>query len=518
MVSGLPEDLGSPPAARSEAPAVALRGVVKRYAGVTALAEVSLDIETGSVHALVGENGAGKSTLGKIISGAVRHDEGTLEVLGSERAYRSPHEALGDGVAAIQQEIALVPARSVVENVFLGIELRSRGLPSPRRMRARLAEVQEEMGFHLRPDDAVGGLSVADQQKVEILRAVVREARIIVMDEPTAALGPDEVAGLFETIRDLKRGGATIIFVSHRLEEVKAISERVTVLRNGRLVGTWPTGEIEASQIVEQMLGRSLAEVFPDLPPAPGPEAKTVLRVEGLSNEVLHDVSLDLRAGEIVGVAGLVGSGRTEMVRAIFGADDHSGAVEVLGTAVSFRTPRDAVRGGVALLPESRKESGLVVGQSVEENLTLANLPRLKSWWGGVDGSAARRQVQTQMDSMDIRPRRPKRIVNTLSGGNQQKVLFGKWLGTEPRVLLADEPTRGVDVGAKFAIYEVLARLAKEGLGILMISSELPEVLGMAHRVLVMRNGSVVADLPRGEATEDGVMHAAFGTESQVPA
>ncbi len=518
MVSGLPDGLGRPPAEGRKAPAVALHGVVKRYAGVTALSHIDLEIEAGSVHALVGENGAGKSTLGKIISGAARHDEGTLEVLGNRRSYRAPHEALGDGVAAIQQEIALVPARSVVENVFLGIELRSRGLPSPRRMRARLSEVQSEMGFHLRADDAVGGLSVADQQKVEILRAVVREARVIVMDEPTAALGPNEVAGLFDTIRSLQRGGTTIIFVSHRLEEVKAISDRVTVLRNGRLVGTWPTDEIEPAQIVEQMLGRSLAETFPEIPPAPGPETNVVLRVDGLSNEVLHDISFELRAGEIVGVAGLVGSGRTEMVRAIFGADHHAGSVEVLGGAASFRTPRDAVQAGVALLPESRKDSGLVVGQSVEENITLPSLPRLRSWWGGVDRGAARRQVQTQMESLDIRPRSPKRIVNTLSGGNQQKVLFGKWLGTEPRVFLADEPTRGVDVGAKFAIYDVLAGLAREGLGVLMISSELPEVLGMAHRILVMRNGSVVADLPRGEASEDTVMHAAFGTERQAAA
>ena len=291
------------------------------------------------------------------------------------------------------------------------------------------------------------------------------------------------------------------------------------MLRNGRLVGTWPTAEIEPAQIVEQMLGRSLAETFPELPPAPGPETDLVLRVDGLSREeVLHDISFEIRAGEIVGVAGLVGSGRTEMMRAIFGADSHTGSVEVDGGITSFRTPRDAVRNGVALLPESRKDSGLVIGQSVEENLTLANLPELRSWWGGVDRSKVRGQVRRIMESLDIRPRNPKRIVNTLSGGNQQKVLFGKWLGTEPRVFLADEPTRGVDVGAKFAIYEVLARLAREGLGVLMVSSELPEVLGMAHRVLVMRNGRIVADLPRAQATEDAVIHAAFGTTGDVAA
>jgi len=482
-----------------------------------ALSDIDLAIDAGSVHALVGENGAGKSTVGKIISGAVSHDEGQLEIGGEERSYRSPHDALRDGVAAIQQEIALVPRRSVVENVFLGIELRSRGFPSPRLMRRRLSEMQERLGFSLRADDVVGSLSVADQQKVEIMRAVVREARVIVMDEPTAALGADEVAGLFDTIRGLQRDGTTIIFVTHRLEEVKEISQRVSVLRNGRLVGTWSSAEIKPAQIVEQMLGRSLDETFPELPPAPGPDAAVVLRVSGLSREgVLDGISFELRAGEIVGVAGLVGSGRTELLRAIFAADPHTGSVEVRGEQARFRAPRDAVRSGVALLPESRKDSGLVISHSVEENLTLANLPRLHSWWGGVDRGAVRGQVNEMLESLDIRPRAPKRIVNTLSGGNQQKVLFGKWLGTEPRVLLADEPTRGVDVGAKFAIYEVLARLAREGLGVLMVSSELPEVLGMAHRVLVMRNGSIVADLPRDEATEDALIHAAFGTTEEV--
>jgi len=502
-----------------QTPAVALHQVGKRYAGVAALTEINLSIDAGSVHALVGENGAGKSTLGKIISGAVRHDEGTLMIAGHERAYRSPHEALRDRVAAIQQEITLVPKRSVLENVFLGVELKSRGLPSVPLMRARLEQVQSGMGFNLRSGDLVGHLSVADQQKVEILRAVVREARLIVMDEPTAALGPDEVAGLFETINRLRRSGTTIIFVSHRLDEVVTIADRVSVLRNGRLVGTYPTAEISPARIVEQMLGRSLEETFPDLPPAPAHDAEVVLNVEGLSRAgILSDISFELRAGEILGVAGLVGSGRTEMVRAIFSADHHTGVVQVAGGRDRLRTPRDAVEAGIALLPESRKDSGLVVQQSVEENLTLANLPRLRAWWGGVRRRLARSEARELIESLNIRPRNPRRIVNTLSGGNQQRVLFGKWLATRPRVFLADEPTRGVDVGAKFAIYEVLAGLARDGLGVLMISSELPEVLGMAHRVLVMRNGRIVANLPRGEATEDAVMHAAFGTKEEVVA
>ncbi len=491
---------------------VSVRGIGKRYAGATALDAVDLAISRGSVHALIGENGAGKSTLGKIIAGVIQPDSGTLLVDGAPVVYQSPADALRQGIAAIQQEIALVPARSAVENVFLGVEPRRRGLPDSAEMRRRFAELNDALVFNLKPEVIVGTLRTGAQQKVEIMRAVARNARLIVMDEPTAALGADEVGHLLEAVRTLQARGTTIIFVSHRLEEVKAIADEVTVLRNGKLVMTIDEHEATAGELVSAMLGRSLESSFPPIPPVPA-DAPVVLSAQGLTRAgAFEDISLEVRAGEIVGLAGLVGAGRTEVVRAIFGADRaDSGLVEIDGEHVKIRSPMDAVEAGIALLPESRKDQGLLMGNTVGVNLTLVDLSRITRN-GVLSRSRERAGAEQAIRELDIRPANPGQIVRTLSGGNQQKVLFGKWLIRRPKVLIVDEPTRGVDVGAKFAIYELLAGLASEGLAVLIVSSELEEILGLAHRVLVMRQGRIVSEFPASEATEDRVMHAAFGT------
>jgi ABC-type sugar transport system ATPase subunit len=510
----------SQPAARKGAQldriAIELRSIHKRYGATHALRGVDLEIATGTVHALVGENGAGKSTLGKIIAGSVRRDEGEMLVDGRPADYRSPHDALVDGIAAIQQEISLVPDRTVLDNVFLGVELRRRGLPSRALMRKRYDELCSEIGFVVDPSARVADLRVAEQQKVEILRALARDARVIVMDEPTASLGADEVEALLTDILRLRDVGRTIIFVSHRLAEVKRISDRITVLRNGSLVKTWPAGEVEIAALIEAMLGRELDSLFPPIPPVPA-GAKPVLRAERLSRgNAVRDVSLTVHAGEIVGIAGLVGSGRSELARLLFGADrPDSGTVVAAGEPVTFNSPVDAIRAGVGYVPEDRKGDGLVLGLSTGRNVALASLPAL-SRWGVPDHRRERDLVGGIVKSLDVRPPDPDRAVAGLSGGNQQKVMFGKWLLSKPRVLIVDEPTRGVDVGAKFAIYELIARLAAEGLALIVISSELPEVLGLAHRVCVMREGRLVAELSAEEATEDAVMRAAFGAEADT--
>jgi simple sugar transport system ATP-binding protein/ribose transport system ATP-binding protein len=497
---------------------VELRGVSKVFGGVEALRNIDLEIAAGSVHALVGENGAGKSTLGKIVSGAVRPSDGELFVNGQARPYRSPHEAIRDGIVAIQQEIALVPARSVLENVFLGVELKKRGLPNNRLMRSKMRSVQEEIGFHIEPDVPVSSLGVADQQKVEVLRAVLREAGLVVMDEPTAALGINEVEALLATVRRLKSGGTTVVFVSHRLGEVMSIADTVTVLRNGTLIASSPSSETDTQKLVTQMLGRSLGAVFPPRPSPPGISEKAVLSLREVHLiEGGPGISFDIRKGEIVGMAGIVGSGRSEVARAVFGADGRaSGSILLNGQELTIRSPRDAIGAGIAMLPEKRKDDGLLMARSVGENVALPSIPRLKSWWGGVGSGAEREEVKQLLETLDVRPPDPKRSVGTLSGGNQQKVLFCKWLGVDPQVLIADEPTRGVDVGAKAAIYELLVGLAAKGIALLVISSELPEVMNLCHRVLVMRQGAIVAEFSGGAEDEEAIMHAALGTQQDV--
>jgi rhamnose transport system ATP-binding protein len=496
--------LGGQPRAHVE-----LADVSKHYGVVRALDGVSLSIARGSIHALVGENGAGKSTLGKIVAGVVAADEGRLLLDGEEVALRSPREALVRGVAAIAQEVNVVAQLTVEENVFLGVEPRGAGFVSRRALRRRYEELAETAGLQLPASAPAGRLAPAEQQKVEILRALARDAELIVMDEPTASLGAEETAQLHEIVRSLAAAGRTVLLVSHFLREVLALADEVTVLRDGRLVSTAPAAEQTEESLIHAMLGRSLTAAFPPKRMAPD-EAPAVLTVRDLHAPRVEGVSLTVRAGEIVALAGLVGAGRTELARAIFGAErPTAGSVELAGGDALSGGPRARLRAGVAMIPESRKEDGLLLGRSVTENVSLASLGSV-SRYGFVRRGAERRRTREALERWTVRADGPGAPVSSLSGGNQQKLLFARMLLCGPRVLVADEPTRGVDVGAKRAIYDLLASLADEGLGVLLISSELEEVLGLAHRVLVMRGGCIVDELAGEQMTESAVLGAAF--------
>jgi ABC-type sugar transport system ATPase subunit len=491
---------------------VQTRGVSKRFGGVVALDGIDLEIEHGSIHALVGENGAGKSTLGKVIAGVHRPDGGELHVDGRRVEYRSPRDALADRITVIAQEPTLVPHRSVQENVYLGLEGGRGGIVDSRRTRRSFAALVEESGIELDPGRLVRTLPVADQQKVEILRAMARDARLVIMDEPTSALTADESELLFDLMRRLRERGSTIVYVSHFLPEVLALADSVTVLRDGKLVQTTAAAGETPDRLVAAMLGRPLDLAFP--PKAVlAADAPVVLSVADLTRPpAVHGVSFEIREGEIVGLAGLIGSGRTEVARAIFGADRaSSGHVTVDGKPLNAHTPRAAIRRGVVMLPEDRKRQGLIMLRSIVENVTLPHLDDLSS--AGVMRTRNERERTSELiDQLDVRTSSNRAAVSTLSGGNQQKVLFAKWLFRRPRVFILDEPTRGVDVGAKVAIYELIRSLAAQGMAVLLISSEHEEVLGLAHRVLVMRAGRIVAELDEQSMSEDAVLHAAFAT------
>ncbi|MBL5974907.1 MAG: sugar ABC transporter ATP-binding protein [Candidatus Leucobacter sulfamidivorax] len=488
-----------------------LSGIHKRFGGVAALSDVSVDIEAGTVHAFVGENGAGKSTLGKVLSGTYTPDGGTIRVRGELHSFSSPHDAIEAGIATIQQEIALVPGRTVIENVFLGREPSTLGLVRTRRLRAEFQELIERTGFDLPPDALVRDLRIADQQKVEILRAIARDASLIILDEPTAALTPDETASLMAVIASLKREGVTIVYVSHFLDEVLAVSDNITILRNGRLVRTVPARSETKASLIHGMLGREVSDEFATRP-EPGADRGTVLRASGITTGTgVKNVSLEVREGEILGIAGLVGAGRSELLRGLFGADPlASGEVSVRGRAVRLTGPGSAIAAGIALISEDRKADGLLLRRSLKENISLVVLRQL-SRLGFVSRRRERRHVVKSLEELDIRPAIPEREVGLFSGGNQQKALFAKWLAREPQVLLVDEPTRGVDIGAKFAIYEILSDWVAQGRSMVVVSSEVEELLGLADRILVMRQGSIVAEFPREDATQENIMAAAFG-------
>jgi ABC-type sugar transport system ATPase subunit len=493
-------------------PVVAGRELSKHFGGVQAVDAVSIAIAPGTVHGLVGENGAGKSTLSKIIGGVHQPDAGELLVDGEPVRFHSPRDALAAGIATIAQEIALVPARTVLENVFLGMEPLRLGVVRKNDLRRLYARLDEQTGFGLPPGIRVGALRTAEQQKVEILRAIARDARVILMDEPTAALTADESSNLLRIIRSLAEGGTSVVLVSHYLEEVLEVSDDVTVMRDGRLVRSGPGRDETPASLVSAMIGRSLDVSAPDKQPPPA-DAPVLMEAKGLTRAgAIEQVSLQVRAGEIVGLAGLVGSGRTEVARAIFGADRlTAGEILLDGRPVRITSPRQAARHGIAMLPESRKDQGLLMLRSVRENTTLATLGELSAA-GVVRRGRERARARELSKRLDVRAASQEIPVRSLSGGNQQKVLFAKWLATRPKVLIADEPTRGVDVGAKRQIHELIVGLAADGMGVLLISSEIEEVLGLAHRVLVMRGGRIAGEFAGDEATTDNVMRAAFST------
>lgn len=483
--------------------------LVKRYGGAVALQDVSLVIKAGTVHALVGENGAGKSTLGKILSGVTQADEGSIAIAGAEVHFRSPREALAHGVATIAQELALVPHLSVAENVLLGAEPARGGWIARRALRREFNELAASVGYALPADALAGSLGVADQQKVEILRALYRRASLIIMDEPTAALTGSEAAALRAVLRRLADNGQTVVLISHFLSEVLEVSDTITTLRDGRLVSTVPASEATEASLIQGMLGRALDAAFPPKATTPA-DAPVVLEVEDLHAPGVHGVSLALHAGEILGIAGLVGSGRSELARAIYqDTRATSGAVRVSGEPLRARNPRVAIERGIALIPESRKELGLQFLMSIRANATIASMPRL-SRWSWVRSVRERAEARRELDASGVRMAGAEARIGSLSGGNQQKVLFSRAFMTRPSVLIADEPTRGVDVGSKRTIYDLLCARAAEGAGIIVISSELDEVLGLAHRVLVMRHGRVVTELRGDDMHQEAVLEAAF--------
>jgi rhamnose transport system ATP-binding protein len=496
------------------APVLALDGITKSFPGVKALKGVSFDVAPGEVHALLGENGAGKSTLIKIMSGVHEADSGTMRLDGRDLRLTGPHDARRAGIATIYQELLLFPELTVAENVFMGhAPRRAWGVLDWPAMRAKARALLDSLDIHdLDVGQVVGTLSVGNRQRVEILRALSQDARILIMDEPTAALTEHDVQRLFAIVRRLRARGVSIVYISHRLEEIFLLADRVTVLRDGEHVATKDVARTDTADLIQMMVGRRIDSLFPKLDV---PIGAPVLDVRDLSRPPqTRGVSLTVHAGEIVGLAGLVGSGRSELAQAIFGVTPAiGGTIHVDGKAARVTSVADARALGIAYVPEDRGTQGLVRPMTVRENSSLAVLKDV-SRLGFIDRAAEERLARDIVARFGVRTAGMEQIVNKLSGGNQQKIVLGKWLATRPKVLILDEPTRGIDVGAKAEIHRLMSELAKQGLAILMISSELPEVLGMSDRVLTMREGRLVAEFSRAEATQEKVAGAMMGGDA----
>jgi ABC-type sugar transport system ATPase subunit len=486
-----------------------MTGIEKSFPGVRALDGVSLTVHEGEVVALMGENGAGKSTLIRMLGGAHQPDAGEIRIQGERVDLSSPAAANRAGVGVIYQEFNLIPALAAWENIFLGRE-RSRGFVDRASERQRAAELFEQIGANVPLDTPCGRLSVAQQQLVEIAKALSQDIRILVMDEPSAALTPQEVERLFGIIRRLQEAGIGIIYISHRLDEVFEIADTITVLRDGRYIGTEPVEKMTRTRMIEMMVGRSIENEFPK---HRHPVGEVRLQVNGLRRgEAVRDVSFSVRRGEVLGITGLVGAGRTEMARLIFGADGReAGEIRLDGTTLDIRHPRDAIRSGICLLTEDRKSQGLVLGGSVRENFGLPNLGQL-SVLGFVNQHQERRLFGQYVDRLGIRIPHQEQLAKNLSGGNQQKVVLAKWLQRNAEVIIFDEPTRGIDVGAKHEIYLLINELAEQGKAIIMISSELPEVIGMSDRILIMHNGHVTGEInDMSDVSQEQIMELAIG-------
>ncbi|OLN26717.1 sugar ABC transporter ATP-binding protein [Desulfosporosinus metallidurans] len=490
-----------------------MEGINKSFSGVKVLEDVQFSLRQGEVHALMGENGAGKSTLMKILSGIYSKDAGSIQIHGTESMASSPKTAQALGVAIIHQELNMIPDLSILENMFLGREFKwgRTGFVNWPKMRSEAKNYLQQLGMDLNPDRRVGELSVGQQQMVEIAKALSMHAKILVLDEPTAALTKREIEKLFQLIATLKTQGVGMIYISHRMEEIFQISDRITVLRDGRYIGTRDTNVTTMDELVQMMVGREIKERFPKVETEIGEER---LRVEALSQEgKLYDINLSVRAGEILGISGLMGAGRSELVKALFGVGKYQGKIFLNGQPVTIKNPTDAIRVGMALITEDRKGEGLVPDLSVRENLALPNLRSL-SRFGFISHRMEQDFVDDSIQKLKVKVHHSGQWVSSLSGGNQQKVVIGKWLATQPKVLILDEPTRGVDIGAKREIYDLMNQLVQKGVAIVMISSELPEVLGMSDRVLVMHEGRITGEFSRENATQETIMIAATGGKS----
>jgi len=494
-----------------------LANISKSFPGVKALEDVHFSTDAGQVHALVGENGAGKSTLIKVISGVYQADSGTIHMDGEEVTFGSPHEAQAAGIATMYQELSLYPELTVAENIFMGHAPMRRAGPVQvvdwGEMNRRSQEILASLNIHdMDVHRKVGALNVGNRQRVEIAKALSLNAKVLIMDEPTAALTESDVEQLFDIVRLLKERGVAVIYISHRLIEVFQLADKVTVLRDGKFVDAKPVSETDEGDLIRMMVGRTITDLFPKLPSEVG---DAVLEVKDLNRHPqTEDISFTVRSGEIVGMAGLVGSGRSETAQVVFGIlSADSGEILVEGKAVKVKSPTQAMKLGIAYVPEDRGTQGLVREMRIRENLSMPILDSLTRF-GMVMKRQERKLGEDLIEQLNIIATSGEQVVNKLSGGNQQKVVVGKWLATKPKVLIVDEPTRGVDVGAKAEIHRLLSELAQQGLGILMISSELPEVLGMSDRILVMRNSRLVGEFSREEATQENVGEAMMSDQN----
>lgn len=488
-----------------------MKDVVKEFSGVTALKDINFFCRRGETHALMGENGAGKSTLIKLLSGASFPTRGKVYFNGSEFDAKTPREAMEKGIAIIYQELNLVGEMNAVENMFLGHEYFKGVFVDFERMRSETIEILKKMKVEVDVDVPVKELSVAQQQMIEIAKALLKKAQLIVMDEPTATLTSHEVANLFEIIKSLKKDGVTIIFISHHLEEIFEICDSISILKDGQYMGRYDVTEMTQDKVIRLMVGREMAELFP--PQTVPPKDRVVFEVKGITNGNVKDVSFQIREGEILGLSGLVGAGRTELARAIFGVDrKDAGEIMVDGKKVTIGRPLDAIEHGLGFVTENRKEEGLHLDFSLSFNILLPNLNKIRK--GAFLNNKAEGEISNKhKESLKIATPDMETFAKNLSGGNQQKVVLAKWLETDCKILIFDEPTRGIDVGAKAEIYGLMRKMCAQGKAIIMISSELPEVLGMSDRILVMREGKVCGELDGKEATEEKIMRYAMGYE-----
>lgn len=496
-------------------PVVEMEHITKIFPGVIALDDVSFELRKGEVMALLGENGAGKSTLVKILSGVYTKDAGTIRVDGNDVGNITPQSARKLGIAIIHQELNMCRHLSVAENIFLGREITHNGLLSSKEMERKAGEILESLKIDLDPSTIVGDLAVSKQQMVEIAKALSTDARILIMDEPTSALSDKEITELFRIIRELKAKGHSIIYISHRLDELRHIVDRVTIMRDGHFITRSDFSALSMDQIISYMVGREIKEKFPHVNCKTG---KTIFSVENLNaGRMVRDVSFEVREGEILGFAGLMGAGRTETTRAIFGVDPkESGTITLDGKILNIRKPLDAIKAGVVLVPEDRKKDGLCTKLSIRENIALPNLDLISDKATVIHSSKEHKIVDNAVSSLSVKLASVNANAASLSGGNQQKVVVGKWLARNSRVVIFDEPTRGIDVAAKVEIYNLMNKLKENGIGVVFVSSELPEVLGMADRIAVMCEGRIKGFLSREEATQEKIMALATQFEKKV--